>query len=192
MRIEGVEPPVILDTDLIQCFLSVNDGIEVLMKTLGNEIYVTGQVLEETRVLYHWPERAAIPKKLDGLVRTSRIACLNIFAHGRDALQFEQMTSGDFPGLPAMGIGEAAALILAKTMSGTVASNNLRDVKQYCLQNKIPLICLEDVLGLAVSRGHLTEELATKWWDDLKSAGHRLPSYDFHTSFSRFTHGCPL
>lgn len=189
MRINRVEPPVIFDTDLMQCFASIDNGIDILAKTLGKEIYVTGQVLEETRLLYAWFKKQDIARRIDVAVSKGVIGRMDVFAVEEDARLFTAMISGNCPGLPAIGKGEAAALVLAKISCGTIASNNLRDVKKYCVNNGIPLLCTEDVLSLAVISKPITLDFASQFWDKLKKDGHFLPSYDFPTAYQRFCQG---
>lgn len=192
MRVNQVKVPIVLDTDIIECFASLDDGISILVDSLGTEIYVTGQLIEEIDLLYGWPSKSYIAERVNAAVGKGKIGRMSIEAISEDARLFIKMTSGECPGLPVIGKGEAAALLLAKASSGTIASNNLRDVKRYCVNNGIPLLCTEDVLSLAVVKNRITMDYAAVAWDKLKADGHFLPPYDFSEAHSRFIDGSPL
>jgi predicted nucleic acid-binding protein len=85
-----------------------------------------------------------------------------------------------------MGSGEAAALVYVKNQGGTVASNNLKDVKAYCEKNNLELIRTDDILCMAVIRGYISEADGQVIWDIMKNARRKLPSYDFNEAFRLF------
>ena len=86
-----------------------------------------------------------------------------------------------------MGDGEAAAIALVSVMGGTVASNNLRDIKEYCVDNRIQFICYDDILCLAVQRQVIDLKLASLIWDAMKKKRFAiLPKYDFREALRRF------
>lgn len=79
---------------------SIDNGIDVLVKTLGKEIYVTWQVLEETRLLYAWFQKQDIAGRIDVAVSKGVKGRLDVLAVEEDARLFTAMISGNFPGLP--------------------------------------------------------------------------------------------
>lgn len=91
MRVNRIEPPVILDTDLLQCFACIDNGIDILVNTLGRETYVTRQVLDETRLLYAWPQKQDIAERVDVAVSKGVVGCMDIFAISEDAQRFAAM-----------------------------------------------------------------------------------------------------
>ncbi|MBW4258525.1 hypothetical protein KTG15_12645 [Methanobacterium sp. YSL] len=74
-----------------------------------------------------------------------------------------------------IGKGEAAAIVMAKTNSGTLASNNIKDVKYYVDLYQIHHITTHDIMDKAVQDGILTVEGANEIWLRMILKKRRLP-----------------
>jgi hypothetical protein len=87
-------------------------------------------------------------------------------------------------GYRPIGDGEAAAMAIVQASQGTVASNNLKDVRVYCEARGIELICSDDILCLAVLNGVCDVAEASRLWDAMKERS-KLPAYDFQDALRR-------
>lgn len=85
-----------------------------------------------------------------------------------------------------MGSGEAAVLAAVRFNGGTVASNNLADVRDYCKKYGLELISTDDILCLSVQRHIITEVEAEALWKDMLMRKRRLPKYGFSEAYKRF------
>ena len=73
------------------------------------------------------------------------------------------------------GDGESAYMAYCKFNHDVVGSSNLRDIKEYCNNNKITYITTLDFLFYAVKRRVLTAEECNKIIQDVRTKGSKLP-----------------
>ncbi len=73
------------------------------------------------------------------------------------------------------GDGESACMAYCKFNHDVVGSSNLRDIKEYCNNNKITYITTLDFLFYAVKRRVLTAEECNKIIQDVRTKGSKLP-----------------
>ena len=60
---------------------------------------------------------------------------------------------------------------------GTVASNNLRDVKNYCIEHNLPLMTVRAIVARAVlDSKSLSIGEAEDFWSSMLAKGRRLPN----------------
>jgi len=85
-----------------------------------------------------------------------------------------------------IGKGEAAAIVIASTLDGTVASNNLRDILPYVGKKNLPYICTEHILYLSYEKSYFSLEEGNQIWNDMKRKKRILPNYDFKEIIRRF------
>lgn len=75
-----------------------------------------------------------------------------------------------------LGRGESAVMAWVKLHGGTVASNNLRDVRRYCQTHSLPFMTIRAMVADAViNRDRLSLDDAEQFWKDMKAAGRMLP-----------------
>jgi hypothetical protein len=179
MRVEKVEQPVVFDTDCLSAFAAFSDGIKIIKETLG-DIWTSSHAIDE---ISESPDNVYL--NVRSAEKSSTLGVYKIRA-GDSAMElFRELT--DPKGKPVMGDGEAAAIALVSVMGGTVASNNLRDIKEYCVDNRIQFICSDDILCLAVQRQVIDLKLASLIWDTMKKKRFAiLPKYDFREALRRF------
>jgi len=96
---------------------------------------------------------------------------------------FNFIKNGGFFG-QIMGTGESAALTHAMVENGSVASNNLRDVKEFCERQNIDVICSEHILVYGCLQGLIENEEADKIWELMKEV-QTLPQEEFSKIFKR-------
>lgn len=177
MRVKKIEQPVIFDTDCLSPFAAFPDGIAIMKETLG-DLWTSNYVIRE---LSESPDDVYL--RVKEAEKSSMIGVYSIGVEGPDTDLFLRLTSNSTK--PVMGDGETAAIALVSVMGGTVASNNLRDIKEYCVKNHIQFICSDDILCLAVERKVITFQKASSMWNMMKKRTI-LPRYDFAEVLRRF------
>ena len=73
------------------------------------------------------------------------------------------------------GDGESACMAYCKFNHDVVGSSNLRDIKEYCNNNKITYITTLDFLFYAVKRRVLTADECKKIIKEVRTKGSKLP-----------------
>ena len=73
------------------------------------------------------------------------------------------------------GDGESACMAYCKFNHDVVGSSNLRDIKEYCNNNKITYITTLDFLFYAVKRRVLTADECNKIIKEVRTKGSKLP-----------------
>jgi hypothetical protein len=159
MRVERVEQPVIFDSDCLSAFAAFSDGIKIIKETLGDMVK---QSCDRRDLREH---RQRLPK-CD--IRREKQYARGVQDKDRRSSHGAVPKAHRSKRKPVMGDGEAAAIALVSVMGGTVASNNLGDIKEYCVQNRIQFICSDDILCLAVQRQVINSRLASLMWDTMK------------------------
>ena len=90
-----------------------------------------------------------------------------------------QMTISPEKGMRIIGRGEAAGIAMAKHRNGTLASNNLRDIRPYVEKYQIPHITAGDILIEALNAGIITESEGNIIWADMIRKRRMLPTATF-------------
>ena len=161
---------------------------DLIAAVLGGSILLPEQVVYELdnlrRTKYAW-----LPQILADELAAGTFQVLRIPARGAVAVEYLAVVEGKYG--KRMGSGEAAALAYVRINGGAVASNNLSDVKPYCLTHGLESIGTDDVLCLAVIHGHLDVSQAEAFWLEMKSRKRSLPAYDFSAAYRRFNENQP-
>lgn len=74
-----------------------------------------------------------------------------------------------------LGKGESACMIYCKDNQDVLGSSNLKDIKEYCLQNNITYLTTLDFLYYAYCRKKITEQECTEFINAVNDAGSKLP-----------------
>lgn len=82
-------------------------------------------------------------------------------------------------GTRVIGKGEAAAIALAKKADGILASNNLRDIKNYVDEYGLKHTTTGDILVEALERGIITEADGNALWANMLGKRRMLPTATF-------------
>lgn len=72
---------------------------------------------------------------------------------------------------------------------GILGSNNLSDVKEFCIQNKKRLLTTADVMYQAYEKSLMGLEGADKIWSDMISKKRKLPALSFSEYISAIKKG---
>ena len=117
---------VFFDTDCLSAFLWVNNQ-SILAQLYPGKIVVPSQVYSELS----YPGTPHLKARIDSMVANNE-ASIKDFDVGSDMYTlYVKMTSNPDEGHRIIGSGEAAGIAMAKAQNGILASNNLRDIKQY-------------------------------------------------------------
>lgn len=74
-----------------------------------------------------------------------------------------------------LGIGESASMVYCKYHSDVLASSNLRDIKDYCVLNRITWLSTMDFLFLAHHRHVMSEQECDEFITTVLQQGSKLP-----------------
>lgn len=78
-----------------------------------------------------------------------------------------------------IGKGEAAAIALAKTYDGILASNNLKDVAKYVTKYELEHVATGDILVAALNAGYIDEKAGNRIWRNMIARRRILPANSF-------------
>lgn len=163
----STEPPVILDADFISSFAWVN-RLDILEGLYSKRMIILEEVMEELNRVPHLASRVKLS------IRNGHIKCEAMFADSPEALQLAKfLETGRY------GTGEASCMAYLIQHDGILGSNNLSDVKAFCIQSKKRLLTTADVMYQAYEAGHMNIDEADKIWGDMISKRRKLPALSF-------------
>jgi len=163
----STEPPLVLDADFISSFAWVN-RLDILEGLYSKRMIILEEVMEELRRVPHLVSRVEIS------IRNGHIRSETMFADSPEALQLARfLETGRY------GTGEASCMAYLTQHDGILGSNNLADVKAFCIQNKKRLLTTADVIYQAYEASHLSLDEADQVWADMLSKRRKLPASSF-------------
>jgi len=162
------------DTDCLSAFLWVRKE-NLLIKLYGGKIILPEQVYSE---LSH-PRIPHLKTLTDNLKNNGDISIVNIEMETEEYNIYRKLTTNPDKGFKVIGKGEAAAIALAKTKGGVLASNNMRDIKQYVEEYKLEHITTGDILVEALAKQYITESEGNIIWANMLAKNRKLPSSTF-------------
>jgi len=163
----STEPPVILDADFFSSFAWIN-RMDILENLYSKRMIVLEEVLEELRRVPHLASRVELS------IRNGHIRSEAMFADSPEALQLAKLLeTGRY------GSGEASCMAFLTQHDGVLGSNNLSDVKTFCIQNKKHLLTTADVMYQAYKAGYMSLDEADKIWAGMLSKKRKLPASSF-------------
>ena len=173
----STEPPVILDADFLSSFAWVN-RLDILEGLYSKRMIILEEVMEELSRVPHLVSRVKLS------IGNGHIKCEAMFADSPEALQLAKfLETGRY------GTGEASCMAYLTQHDGILGSNNLSDVKTFCIQNKKLLLTTADVICQAYEAGHITIDEADKIWTDMLSKRRKLPALSFSEYMSAIKKG---
>lgn len=162
------------DTDCLSAFLWVRDE-NLLIKLYGGKIILPQQVYSE---LSH-PRIPHLKRLTDNLKNNGDISIENIEIDTEEYEIYYKLTSNPDKGFKVIGRGEAAAIALAKARGGILASNNMRDIKQYVEEYGLEHITTGDILVEALNKRYITENEGNVIWAKMIAKNRKLPNNTF-------------
>lgn len=173
----STEPPLILDADFVSSFAWVN-RLDILESLYSKRMIILEEVLEELRRVPH------LASKVELSIRNGHIRSEAMFANSPEALQLAKfLETGRY------GTGEASCMAYLTQHDGILGSNNLSDVKAFCIQNKKRLLTTAEVIHQTYEAGHLGLDEADKIWADMLSKRRKLPASSFSEYLSAIKKG---
>lgn len=125
------------------------------------------------------PSVPHLKSRIDQLVNLKVASIKTIEIPSEEYEIFAKLTKHPDKGHCIIGNGEAACIALAKTSSGIIASNNLKDIskfiEEYNLQNKTT----GDILKEALEKGIITEKQGNIIWKNMIKYRRKLGSNSF-------------
>ena len=160
------------DTDCLSAFLWVRED-SILAKLYGGRIILPAQVYGELQRVPH------LQSRVDALMRQGNLFVASIEVGSAEYRDYLQMTAAPENGMRIIGRGEAAGIAMAKHRKGTLASNNLRDVRFYVEKYGIPHITTGDILVEAMDAGIINEADGNTIWTNMIRRRRMLPAVYF-------------
>lgn len=181
-------PPYVFDNDCLASFLWVK-RLDILTIMFPHQLVTTAVVVNELsrlkRGIYSW-----VYQQLMGEISSGTFRAVDFSPSSKEAIEFFNLVRGSFKG-KIMGDGESSVLAWVKHNGGTVASNNLADVKEYCRMEKLSLISTDDIMCKACADGMVTEQDAESIWTNMKKRRRKLPDYSFSEAYRRYLNDLP-
>ena len=161
------EPPIILDADFVSSFAWVN-RLDILENLYSKRMVILEEVLEELKRMPH------LVSRVEASMRNGHIRNEVMFANSPEALELAKLLeTGRY------GSGEASCMAYVAHREGIMASNNLADVKAFCIKNKKQLLTTADIMCQANTAGYISVEEADRIWTGMLAKKRKLPASSF-------------
>jgi len=161
------EPPLVLDADFISSFAWVN-RLDILESLFPKRMIILDEVLVELNRVPH------LASKVNVSISNGHIKHEEMFANSPEAQQLGKLLeTGRY------GSGEAACMAYLTQHDGILGSNNLSDVKAFCIQCNRQLLTTADVLYQAYETSLVGLEEADSIWSGMISKRRKLPASSF-------------
>lgn len=187
MATSEIRSPVVFDNDCLSSFLWTGT-CGLLTRLLDKPILIPAQVIAELDNLRLHHGCAWVRDSLEAYISDGQFAVADIDACTPAATEFVRLTEGL---QRTIGSGEAAALILAREKKGTIASNNTRDVRDYCASFSIPNTTTRDIMCLCFEAGYISLAEAERIWDQMILRRRFLPRATFSEAYRDLRHRVP-
>ena len=160
------------DTDCLSAFLWIHKE-SILARLYTGRIILPMQVYNELQRVPHLLER------VDTLKNNGDLKVDSIVVGSAEYFDYIQMTTTPEAGMRIIGSGEAAGIAMAKQRGGTLASNNLRDIRPYVEKYDIAHITTGDILIEAMDIGIISEAEGNTIWSEMIRRRRMLPTATF-------------
>ncbi len=90
-----------------------------------------------------------------------------------------KLTTKPDPGYKVIGIGEAAAITLAKQYNGILGSNNMRDILPYLQLYHLQHRTSADIMAEALEQHLIREGQGNAIWKEMLQRNRKLPANTF-------------
>ena len=167
--------PIVFDNDCISSFLWIK-RLDIVNALFPNQIIIPQSVYDEIDKIKSSQYRFVF-NDLKSQIIKKNFELRNIIIPSQEFKEYYELISMKNP--KRIGKGEAAAIVMARALNGTLASNNLRDILPYVGNNKFPYLCTEDILYLSYEKRYISLKEGCQIWNDMKRKKRKLPNYDF-------------
>lgn len=162
------------DTDCISSFLWVKEE-NLLIKLYSGKIILPKPVFNELNN----PCIPHINQKINNLCLNGHVTTKDILMNTDEYELYYKLAISPSNGEKIIGKGEAAAIALAKTYNGIIASNNLKDISKYVEKYELEHITTGDILVAALNAGYINEQNGNQIWSNMISRKRMLPTPTF-------------
>jgi predicted nucleic acid-binding protein len=166
---------IFFDTDCLSSFLCVNQEA-ILIKLYSGKIKIPRHVYDELCQ----PNQINFINKINSMIQDGHASIVDLLFSTSEAKTYFMLTKNPPSGFKIIGKGEAAALALAITFSGTLASNNYSDIGQYLDSYGLKNLSTTHILFEAYTKTLITEDGGNFIWRNMQNRKRLLP----YTSFS--------
>lgn len=103
----------------------------------------------------------------------SQITNVKFAPKGESRLEYARLRSSLL-----LGKGESACMVYCRDNQDVLGSSNLKDIKEYCANNRITYLTTVDFLYYAFVRKKMTKEDVDSFVTEVISKGSKLPAVD--------------
>lgn len=150
---------IFFDTDCLSAFLWTDQG-SIVGKLYPGRIVIPQMVYDELRKV----NNSLFLERIDELINANQVEIWDIEVSSEAFPLYLKMTSKPDPGHKTIGKGEAAAMSLARSHQGIVASNNFRDTATYIRELNLDYTTTGDILVEAYEAGIINEQEGNEIW----------------------------
>ena len=162
------------DTDCMSSFLWVREE-NLLLKLYRGRVILPMQVFNELSN----PSIPRIKQRVKELWSNGDISTKEIIVKTEEYNLYYKLAISPPKGELIIGKGEAAAIALAKTHDGIVASNNLKDISKYVKRYNLEHITTGDILVAALNARYIDEMAGNRIWKNMIAKKRMLPTATF-------------
>ncbi len=155
---------IVIDADVIIHFLK-GGYLHILHTIFPKYEYVVLNIVLNKEIRNHSDTRIAIDNHIHYLKYIKEIEWN---PKGEMIKEFAILSS-------KRGIGESACMVYCKYNKDVIASSNLKDITDYCNENRITYITTLDFLWEAYTKGIMSETDCNKFIKDVIAKGSILP-----------------
>lgn len=152
---------VVLDSDVLIHFAKAN-RLSMLPTILPEYDHVVLSTV--------YDELKTIQKQLDNQIKLLKNIKKEQFAPtGQMRLEYARLQS-------MFGAGESACMAYCRFTNNVIGSSNLKDIKDYCMEQQIVFLTTMDFLYHAWTRGCMTKDECNEFIRVVKEKGSKLPN----------------
>lgn len=174
MRKKSMTDKLFFDTDCISAFLWVKEE-NILFKLYPGKIILPKPVFNELNN----PSIPHIKRKVNELCLSGDVTTKEILVNTEEFKLYYELAISPPKGEKTIGKGEAAAIALAKTHNGIIASNNLKDISKHVKKYELEHITTGGILVAALNEGYVDEQTGNQIWLNMINKRRMLPTPTF-------------
>ncbi|ACM61732.1 putative nucleic acid-binding protein [Caldicellulosiruptor bescii] len=179
----NLKMPIVFDNDCVCSFSWIN-RLDIIDKLFAGNIVIPRVVLDEIKELQKYRFYRFVFLNIDQRIKKRQYEIKEIPELSPYKDEFSRLT--ERKSADSIGKGEAAAIVIAKMLNGTLASNNLKDVLPHIQQDQPPLITTETILYLAYQRKLISFQEGQQILDEMKLRKRKLSTYSFFELIEKY------
>jgi len=125
------------------------------------------------------PSTPHLKERADEMIYNGDASIAPILTDTPEFSLYMKLTNDPDKGRKIIGKGEAAVIALASTSGGTIASNNLSDVKLYAKELGLKHITTGDIMTLAHDKSLITETEGNSIWSAMLAKKRKIGAASF-------------